>query len=110
VFVHSLKLTVKAALRGVFSIAAMVTVITAFGLQKNMRGLVGWIEFFAGMGGDGSETVRDGVGMGVKSAGMGTKIPSPCTPLRQRERWAGWLAGWRRVSNEAPEARATRTR
>jgi len=36
------------------------------------------------MGGDGYESVRGWVGMGVKSAGMGgdgTKIPSPCTPL-----------------------------
>jgi len=31
VFLHSLKLTVKAALWGIFSIATMVTVITAFG-------------------------------------------------------------------------------
>jgi len=30
-FLHSLKLTVKAALWGIFSIATMVTVITAFG-------------------------------------------------------------------------------
>jgi len=30
-FFHSLKLTVKAALWGIFSIATMVTVITAFG-------------------------------------------------------------------------------
>jgi len=34
------------------------------------------------------------VGMGVKYAGMGTKIPSPCTPLGQREREVGWVAGW----------------
>jgi len=37
--------------------------------------------------GDGSESVRGRVGMGVKSAGMGgdgTKIPSPCTPLLYR--------------------------
>jgi len=31
VFLHSLKLTVKAALWGIFSIATMVTAITAFG-------------------------------------------------------------------------------
>jgi len=43
-------------------------------------GLWGWIELFAEMGGDGSESVRGRVCMGVKSAGMGgdgTEIPSP---------------------------------
>jgi len=52
--------------------------------QKYAGACGGWIELFAGMGGDGSESVRGRVGMGVKSAGMGgdgTKIPSPCTPL-----------------------------
>ena len=39
-------------------------------LTKNMRGFWEWIELFAGMGGDGSESVRGRVGMGVKSAGM----------------------------------------
>jgi len=28
-----------------------------------MRGFVGWIELFAGMGGDGSESVRGRVGI-----------------------------------------------
>jgi len=58
VFVHSLKLTVKAALRGVFSIAAMVTVITAFGLQK-----------YAGPCGDGSNFLRVWAGMDQKQCG-----------------------------------------
>jgi len=44
-----LKLTVKAALLGIFSIATMLTVITDFGLQKICWGLWGWIELFAGM-------------------------------------------------------------
>ena len=48
-FLHSLKLTVKAALWGSFSIATMVTVITAFGRRKICGGLWGWIELFAGM-------------------------------------------------------------
>jgi len=61
-FLRSLKLTVKAALWGIFSIATMVTYYRLW-LTKNMRGLWGWIELFAGMGGDG------------------TNIPSPCTPL-----------------------------
>jgi len=38
VFLHSLKLTVKAALWGIFTIATMVTVITAFGRQKKICG------------------------------------------------------------------------
>jgi len=48
-----LKLTVEAALWGIFSIATMVTVISAFGWQKNMQGLWGWIKLFAGVRGYG---------------------------------------------------------
>jgi len=40
-------------------------------LTKNMRGLWGWIELFAGMGGDGSESVQERVEMGVEVCGDG---------------------------------------
>ena len=49
-----------------------------------------WVELIAGMGADGSESMRRRLGMNVKYAGMGgdgTKIPSPCTPLVQTCIW-----------------------
>jgi len=47
------------------------------------------------MDGDGSESMRGRVGIGVKSARMGgdgTKIPFPCTPLV----WSGDSEGQRK--------------